>query len=428
MAALKTALIGAGRRTRGVYARFLPRLREQVEIVAVCDPLAESADAAAARYGARAFRSIRDLVAARCAEAAIVVTPVESHHAVSVYLSRHGIHHAVETSMATTLTQCRDMARQAEAAGVVLHVNEQFFRREVIAFARQIVAAGVIGDVQRITGYHGHTGYHNNSIWQGLAGGPPAAVNAVEHTMRVHRHLDGASRWQDAETFRLRVMHFDGGLLITDMAANIKSALGRYPRPGYLEIDGTRGTIVEQSNGRPAPWESAAEVRLVAEQDYACGAYADSFPIERVTMVGHRVNVSRRLPHNCEYHYLRVRLPEGVLAYENPMLNLGITNNYDSTVAQSTMDFVRAVRGEGPREFTVEQAIASGEMEAAFAASAALGGARVRLPVPEQTDAERAALAALTGKYGVDPMDVEAMIDVAFPKNYVEDPGGRAVS
>ena len=419
---IKIAVLGAGRRAHGVYFEVLPKLAEHFELVAVCDPVGEYVDQAAQRMGVPGFTSLRELVAAGLMEAAVICSPPESHHAISLFLSRHGINHVCETPMAMTLRQCREMASAAADNSVVLHVNEQFFRGEVIAMARLIVAEGVTGDVHRMTWFHGHTGYHNNSIWQVLAGGAPEAVNAVRHAMPVHRHLDGASRWQDTETYRLRVMHFPGGLLVTDSSANIKSALGRYPRPGYLEIDGTEGAFVAQAyDGRPAPWNGRAEVRLVAEEDYARGGYAESYPVERITMVGHRINISEQLPHGGELHAVRVKLPGRTLTYENPMLRYDLRDHYLGTVAQSTLDFLRGVRGE-EREFPVEMAVTSAEMEAAFARSVAADGARVELPVPvEDSGGEIACLEALRGKYGVDPMDAEAMLEVAFPINYVPD-------
>jgi hypothetical protein len=156
----------------------------------------------------------------------------------------------------------------------------------------------------------------------------------------------------------------------------------------------------------------------VAEEDYQRGAYAESFPIERVTLVGHRVNITDRLPHGGEFYRLRCRLPGGMLEYENPMYGHGITDGYLSAVAGSLMDFHRQVRHKAAPEFSPESAAASAEMESAFARSAELQGARVALPFDEETAAEREALAALRQRFGVDPMDAEAMLEVAFPRNY----------
>ncbi|MHC4717708.1 MAG: Gfo/Idh/MocA family protein [Planctomycetota bacterium] len=417
---IKLAVIGAGRRTCDTYLRIFPKLSELFEVVAVCDRVAESADAAAARLGVPSFHRLRDLAAAGVAEAALIATPAESHHAVSIFLSRAGLHHVCETPMAVTAGLCRRMISEAQARGVVLHVNEQFFRLPVIAFCRQLMDAGVIGPVGRITYFHGHTGYHNNSIWQDLAGGPPVAVNAVTHTMAVRRHLDGAGRWHDAEGFRLRVLHFGEGLLGVDMAGNIKSALGRCPRPGYLEIDGEAGAIVTQPyNDRPAPWNGRAAVRLVAEEDYERGAYAQSFPVERVVRVGHRVSYSDQLPHSGDYHGLRCRLPGGTVEWANPMQAHDIADGYLAAVAAGLLDFHGQLRRGGPGRFGPDQAAMSAEMESAFALSAERSGARVELPPAEEPEADKAVLESIRRSLGVDPADVDAMIDVAFPSDYV---------
>jgi predicted dehydrogenase len=418
MAPIKVAVVGLGRRAWGVYFEILPKLKDFFTVTAVCDPLKEYADQAGGRLGVPAFISLRELVAAGCAEGAILVTPPESHHSGSIFLSRAGIHHVVETPMALTLRQCREMIDESGRAGAVLHVNEQFFREPLLAFAKQIIGAGVIGPVGRITWFHGHTGYHNNSIWQHLAGGKPLAVNAVNHAMPLRRHLDGAGRWQDREHFRLHVLHF-ANLLVTDLAGNIKSALGRCPRPGYLEIDGTLGTLVGQPyDDAPAPWEGRAEVRLVAEEDYHRGGYAQSYAIQRVTTVGHRVNISDRLPHGGEFYKLRCWLPDRLLEYENPLHRYGIVDGYLSAVGMSLLDFHRQVRQKAPPEFSNESAAGSAEIESAFARSAELGGARVELPFTEETAAERGLLRELRQQLGADPMDVDAMLDAVFPRNY----------
>ena len=280
--------------------------------------------------------------------------------------------------------------------------------------------AGVIGPVGRVTYFHGHTGYHNNSIWQHLAGEAPTAVNAVTHSMPVRPHLDGAGRRHDTEAFRLRVLHFPGGMLGVDMAGNIKSAMGRCPRPGYLEIDGQCGAIVAQPyDDSPAPWNGRAEVRLVAEEDYQRGAYAESFPIERVTHVGHRVNYSDQLAHSGDYHGLRCRLPDGLVEWLNPMLAHGIADGYLSAVAGSLLDFHGQLRRGAEAEFSAAQAAASQEMESAFALSVQRGGSPVDFPPAEEPESDQAALDALRARFGVDPRDVDAMIEVSFPKDYV---------
>src|SRR3990167_4992333 len=197
---LNIALIGCGRRAQRVYFQVLPALAEWVHVVAVCDPAPGNRDAAAVHFGAPAFDSLRALLHAKPMTAALVATP-----------------------MCDTLQQARAMTAQAERHGVVFRVAEQFWRDPIDLLARQLMVAGVIGDVGRITHFQAHLGYHNNSRHQMMAGGAPVAVNAVEQRMPPVHYINPERPPRD-ETFRNRSFHFPNGVLVTDLAGNIKGA------------------------------------------------------------------------------------------------------------------------------------------------------------------------------------------------------------
>src|SRR5680860_1043792 len=114
------ALIGTGNRSQTIYQPLFQSLEPWVRLVAVCDPVREHANAYAEAMGVPAYSSLQELVKARPMEAALVVTPIDSHHAISCYLSRHGVHHLVETSMTSTLRQGQQMVAAARDGGVVL--------------------------------------------------------------------------------------------------------------------------------------------------------------------------------------------------------------------------------------------------------------------------------------------------------------------
>ena len=83
---VKIALIGTGNRASTIYKPLLSSLTDWVDVVACCDPVKKNCDAAAAGLGALAYYDVRELVKDGIAEAALVVTPVPSHYAYSVYL------------------------------------------------------------------------------------------------------------------------------------------------------------------------------------------------------------------------------------------------------------------------------------------------------------------------------------------------------
>ncbi len=448
---LNIALIGCGRRAQRVYFQVLPALAEWVRVVAVCDPAPGNRDAAAVHFGAPAFDSLRALLHAKPMTAALVATPPSSHHAVSCLLSAHGVHHLVETPMCDTLQQARAMVAQAERHGVVFRVAEQFWRDPIDLLARQLMAAGAIGDVGRITHFQSHLGYHNNSRHQMMAGGAPVAVNAVERRMATVHYINTERHHRD-ETFRNRSFHFADGLLITDLAGNIKGALGRYDRPGLMEIDGTHGAIVQEAVGH---WTGRAEVRLVPEHRRldGSGGYSDGHPV----LYRYRDadgNIEERAVHgradDLVYLGAHAELPQGRFEVENEFAPHGVATPGQAAFAGVVRDFAELIearaarhdcmdaggratqgvvaegsRGSGfanlvhagrPDPFTPAMAVMSLTMELAAALSARRDGARVELSDPGiiPLDAERQA--ALRVQFGFDPLDIEAMAGYAFPK------------
>lgn len=418
MEPVRIALIGAGRRMRTVYLGLLPHLGDAFTVSAVCDPLETSANELAKQLEVPAFKSLRDMVRARPMEAALIVTPGETHHALSVFLSRHGVPHMCETPLAPTFAQARAMVAEAEAHGVTMQLNEQFFRRDLLAFWKNLADEGVIGGVGRAVCLNGHLGYHTNSIFQRFAGSPAASVNAMAQSMPVQRYFDVARRWSEFEEFEVRFLSFANGFAAMDSAANVKGALGRCPRPGYLEIDGARGAFAEMPVG-PWPWESRAEVRIVPDGKFESGGHAVSYPILAVVEKDGTETTTDRIPYKGPVKRLLVRLPEGERSYENPTAARGLLNNYLSSTAQACLEFAHALRAGTPLSYPARAALESSAIDAAAALSLERDGVRVRLPLEEGPTRDAEALDALRSKLGVDPMDVDAMLDVAFPKNYV---------
>jgi predicted dehydrogenase len=416
---IRIALIGAGRRGQSVYKELLTSLQthRKIKVVAVCDPLIENAVNIAQAFNAKAYSSIQQLVKDKPMEACLVVTPEISHYGISIYLSQNKIHHAVETPMASTLKQCRLMKIAAEKNNVTLHINEQFFRRESIQLAKIALRKNIIGTAHRITSFQGHTGYHNNSVWQYLLDSKPVAVNCVKHTMPVHEYLDVAKRRHTTEEFNIHIIHFENGAIVTDMAGNIKSALGRYPRNGYLEIDGTHGTIIEYNDATPEPWSSKFQIRLVDEKNYENKAYADYY---QGIYKSEESDLSQNtnIPHRWNFYDLSCKTPHETITYKNPCYALGVINNYQSSVATSLLNFIDTLQNKATLDFPLSMAIQSQEILSALELSAELSGARVKLPIADEVSSETKFLQDYKNNTGIDLMDIEQVINFKAPINY----------
>lgn len=410
---LDIALIGTGNRAQIQYAPLFEFLRPWVRLVAVCDPVRENADRMANRLDVDAFYSVRELASAKPMEAALIVAPVETHYPLSCFLMSHGIHCHVETSMANLLMQAQAMVETARKNDVVLRIAENFFRFPFDRIAKKIADTGFIGDIMRLTCFHDHTGYHNNSRWIYFFGEHPESVQAIKHTMPVAPHYSMAHRFHTNEAYRAHYFTFPGNKLVIDSAGNIKGLLGRYPRPGYTEIDGQRGAIVRAATNVSEPkrvWGSEAEVRYCSDEALRTRAVADQiYPI---------VNVSQDRWWTSTY----VDLPVGRVEFVNPYrVNTEAAKHasrdyYTASIMDHVVDFACAVRGVRQSEYTDEDAKMAMMMEVATRESILQDGRRIALPLSGELESETIVRNELKEKHGVDPIDIEGMLEFALPR------------
>jgi predicted dehydrogenase len=402
----RCALIGIGTRARKLYLPILQALAPWIEICAICTPDATNAAETGTRLGVPAFTSLTELLDANLIEAAIVLSTIESHHAISVTLSRRGIHHLVETTMASTLAQARQMVDEARINGVTLLVAENYFRFPFDRLAKAVSRSGLIGDVHRISCYQDQVGFHGHARWLRFYDAYPVAVQAFAHKMPTARHVESANRIHESETFRACHLFFTGDRVAIDMGGNAKGLIGRTPRPGFTEIDGTRGAIVRTAG---TDLDGVAELRVASDMALARDGKADHVAafcnvVEDGTWISSSVNV-----------------PDGIVEVANPHRPGKVTGKkireWDAAVVMEiVVEFADEIRGIRPSEFSALDALKATEIEMACRESALRGGERIGLPTDGLGfESEAIAARAINDRFGIDPMDAEAMIAVHFP-------------
>lgn len=404
---LRCALIGIGTRAKKLYLPLAEAVLPWLTFAAVVSPNPANAAEAGTRLGVPHFTTLDGLLKARLVDAAIVLSTIESHHAISLTLSRHGIHHLVETTMASTLTQACQMAEEARAAGVSMLVAENYFRLPFDRLARVVADSGAIGPVGRVSCFHDQVGWHGHARWLKLFGAWPESVQSVAHAMTTERHRESERRIHASESFRVVHLAFPGDRVAIDMGGNLKGLIGRTLRPGYTEIDGRRGAIVRVASGG---LDGRAELRIASDAALARDGKADHVApfvdlVEDGVWVGSYVD----LPDEGRAEWRHPYRPGRVTG---PKLR-----QWDAAVTLEIMaEFADEVRGTSKSAFSAEDAVKVTEIEMAARESALRGGIRLALPIaPDALESDARAARALRERFGCDPLDAEAMAAVHFP-------------
>jgi len=119
---IRVAFVGTGNITRRHFGA-LDRLRDQAEVVAVCDVIEERAQAAARPFGAKPYLSFPEMLAHEKIDALYVCLPPDAHVDQEIAAIERGIHLFVEKPLPLDLLKAEYIARRARAAGIVTAVG-----------------------------------------------------------------------------------------------------------------------------------------------------------------------------------------------------------------------------------------------------------------------------------------------------------------
>lgn len=147
-AGLRLGVAGLG--TRSSVARHVAAQGLPAEIVAVCDPLAVRR-----RHGLELFPSAQpyadlDGLLSAGLDGVFITTPDHTHEDVSVRLLEAGVPVFVEKPLAITTAGCDRILDAARRTGVPLYVGHNMRHLPVMRTIRDLVQAGVIGEVRAI--------------------------------------------------------------------------------------------------------------------------------------------------------------------------------------------------------------------------------------------------------------------------------------
>ncbi len=144
------AIIGCGGVSRMHFEAYLPHA-DRIRIAAVCD--ADSARLAAVRseFGIeQGFISLQEMIEQAEWEVAVVSTPTTVRKQIVETLAAAGKHILVEKPFSDTYEEAQSMVAACQQAGVKLAVNQNFRYHYPFEIARELIAQGIIGQVNNV--------------------------------------------------------------------------------------------------------------------------------------------------------------------------------------------------------------------------------------------------------------------------------------
>ena len=257
---VRLALVGAG--VIGTHhGRVIAELGDQLELVAVVDPVPERAQRLAAERGGRVFASLADALAAVELDVVVVCTPTGAHGPVAIEALAAGKHVIIEKPAEVTLDRIDEIIAAQQAAGTLVTVISQ----HRFDPATEITLAAVDrGDLGRITSgvasidwWRGQS-YYDSGDWRGtwdLDGGG-ALMNQGVHTV----DLLVAALGRPVEVFAYTGTLAHERIEVEDVCAGVvkfeSGALGvlhgttaAYPGlSARLQVHGDRGSVVIEND------------------------------------------------------------------------------------------------------------------------------------------------------------------------------------
>ena len=186
---IRIGVIGAGviGRLRAMTIASSP----STTLAAVCDVVPGLAASAA---GSAPAVGDLDAFFAHPMDAVVISSPVHLHEEAAVRAFALGLHVLCEKPMSNTAESCRRMTDAAAAARRVLAVGFNLRYYPAIKYARDVVDAGLIGDVDHVRLFGGHDGLANfRADWQYRApeSGAGATMDVGIHLSDLGRHFLG---------------------------------------------------------------------------------------------------------------------------------------------------------------------------------------------------------------------------------------------
>jgi len=257
------------------------------EVVAVCDVNKEKADAAAEKYGARAFYSVKELLASDIGIDIVDVTTSgfengSWHYEPAMEAMQAGFNVFVEKPISNDIREAREMVEYAYKNDLYLACNLNHYFTEPADRAKQLIADGKIGEpvylMQKM-------GFNGSELTYGGVGSPRwrrpyAHLKAfLAHPFSIMRYFGGEITHIQAFCDKPGVRKSAGDVMLSIASVNMRFENGSvghiisqrgdatYGLGGWwcFEMAGTKGTFcIENCVEKLSYWDSTKAASMGA--------------------------------------------------------------------------------------------------------------------------------------------------------------------
>jgi predicted dehydrogenase len=281
-------VVGAGSiGIRGALEHLsLPDVQDRLELVAVCDPVAGRAKAAAEKYGVRrAYESYEEMLADADVDALTLATPIGLHFEQGLAAVRSGKHIHFNKTMTTTAAEAQQLIEEASTRGEKIVASPGQMTRQSNRAIRKAILDGALGQLVWSAVGAAFGEYHEKEsvrmgndvlsnvnpswYWRRPGGGPiydmtvyglhtltgilgPAKrVTAMSGIVVPERSFRGETYVVDMDDNTLMTLDFGNAQFSFVYGTAAGSLVKEFGQPTFF---GTKGHIVgTQLNGEPLP-------------------------------------------------------------------------------------------------------------------------------------------------------------------------------
>ncbi|MFL6026731.1 MAG: Gfo/Idh/MocA family protein [Friedmanniella sp.] len=253
---LRFALVGAGV-IGAQHGKVITELADQIELVAVVDPVLERAEKLAAERGGKVFASLAEALRAVDVDVVVVCTPTGLHGVVAIEALDAGKHVIIEKPAETTVARTDEIIAAQQRAGTLVTVISQHRFDHSTEVAVEAIARGELGrlttGIASVDWWRGQS-YYDSGDWRGtweLDGGG-ALMNQGVHTVDLLVATMGrpvevfaytgtlAHERIEVEDAAVGVVRFESGAL-----GVLHATTAAYPGlSARLQVHGDKGSVV----------------------------------------------------------------------------------------------------------------------------------------------------------------------------------------